>query len=120
MTDVLLDTNIIIRHLQDGFISSAPDGMLFFVSTITEAEALRFAGMGERETRLIERVLGLCVPIPVDSQIARLAAQLGRTRKIKLPDLLIAATALRRRIPLITLNARDFRGMTGLDVRNSF
>ncbi|MBI2410332.1 MAG: hypothetical protein HYV32_00350 [Candidatus Kerfeldbacteria bacterium] len=55
----------------------------------------------------------------MDSLIAERAAMLGRTRKTKLPDLLIAATALILDIPLITKNKKDFRKIPGLTVFGS-
>lgn len=55
----------------------------------------------------------------VDSRIARAAAQLGRTRKTKLPDLIIAATAIEFDIPLITKNVKDFRNIPRLRIQTT-
>jgi len=115
----LLDTNAILRHFADGFLSSATEETKFFVSVISEAELLRLQGLGERELQLIEQFLSICVSLPVDSKIARRAALLGRTRKTKLPDLLIAATAMQHRLVLVTLNEKDFRGIPDLKVRET-
>lgn len=56
--------------------------------------------------------------VSVDQHIARHAGELGRTRATKLPDLLIAATALELGMPLVTRNVRDFRDIPGLIVRD--
>jgi len=40
--------------------------------------------------------------------------------KIKLPDTIIAATALNQEAFLITRNTNDFRGIPGLKIENPF
>lgn len=54
---------------------------------------------------------------PIDSSIARRAAELGRTRTTKLPDLLIAATALEYNLILITKNVKDFHNIPNLKIQ---
>jgi predicted nucleic acid-binding protein len=62
-------------------------------------------------------------PIPFDADAARafalVAASLrasGRKPSARAFDALIAATAMSRELPLHTCNARDFAGISGLDV----
>ncbi|HLD21561.1 MAG TPA: type II toxin-antitoxin system VapC family toxin [Patescibacteria group bacterium] len=112
---LLLDTNILIEHLQFGTIPP-PHFFDYSISTITEAEILRLSGVGEQEIEKIEQWLMTVEIIPVTSVIARKAAFLGRTRKTKLPDLLIAATAIELNIPLVTKNVKDFRRIPHLKV----
>lgn len=116
---VLLDTNIILEHLRSGILKNVEDDIDFAVSVITEAELLRFAGMDVKEMDAIERFLAITMVVSLDSTIARRAGELGRTRKTKLPDLLIAATALELCVPLITKDLKDFENIPGLDVWNS-
>lgn len=66
------------------------------------------------EKKMIDEFLSITQKFSVDSKIARHAAVIGRTRKTKLPDLLIAATALEWNIPLMTKNLRDFRNIPNL------
>ncbi len=114
---VLLDTNVVLEHFRSGILTTTPPEASFCVSVITEAELLRYHGISEREVTLIERFLSITTRIAVDSRIARTAAMIGRARTTKLPDLLIAATALEFGVPLITKNLKDFRGIPGLIVR---
>ena len=114
---VLLDTNIVINHLEKAILTEHTQSVQFIVSVITVAELLRLPGLGEFETTEIERFLKTTVLKKVDAKIARTAARIGRTRKTKLPDLLIAATALVLGIPLITENLRDFQAIPKLVVR---
>jgi predicted nucleic acid-binding protein len=60
--------------------------------------------------------------LPVDLQVAReharIWAELAQRGEMIGPyDLLIAATALAYRVPLATLNDREFRKVKGLEVR---
>ncbi len=120
MSTYLLDTNVLIGHLQTGELNHAPKDTHFTISVITEAELFRLPGLGEKELEHIADLLTICKGIPVDSAIARKAAALGRTRKTKMLDLLIAATAIEHRLTLITKNLRDFKFIPGLTLKKSF
>ncbi|HBR80599.1 TPA: hypothetical protein DEA21_03050 [Candidatus Uhrbacteria bacterium] len=115
--DYLLDTNIILLHLKEGFFKKVGIDDVFAVSVITEAELFRLPGLGAEEIKVIDNFLEICSVLPLTSEIARRAADLGRTRKNKLPDLLIAATALEHNLVLITKNTKDFRRLPGLEVK---
>jgi len=63
-------------------------------------------------------------PLPFDAACARRFAivatalrENGKKSRARAFDALIAATALAHDLPLYTRNARDFEGITGLDVR---
>ena len=111
---IVLDTNVAIAYLVSGdpFIDWNADN--FVVSTITEAELFRLGGMGPIEIRRIEQFVAACIVVSVDSAIARRAADIGRTRRNKLPDLIIAASAMEMGGTLWTRNVRDFRNIPGL------
>lgn len=113
---ILLDTNIVIEHLQKGVLTDIPKEISFAVSVITEAELLQLAGFPGVEEAIIDDFLQLTRTLVVDSTIARRAAYLARTRKSELPDLLIAATALEWRTPIATRNKKDFKGIPGLEL----
>ena len=113
----LLDTNVVIEHLCVGILKTMPIDTLFYVSVITEAELFRLSGLSEEDVEIMDDFLSLCQKIDVTSSIARHAAILGRTRKTKLPDLLIAASALEQELILITKDAIDFKGIPGLKVQ---
>ncbi len=114
---ILLDTNIVIEHLCSGILTAHADDWRFAVSVITEAELFQFAGMAGAEESIAAEFLRATKIYPVDSSIARLGAALSKTRKTDLPDLLIAATALEYRIPLMTKNTRDFKNIPDLIVQ---
>ena len=55
--------------------------------------------------------------IAVDRTIAERAGRVSREFGLRIPDALIAATALERRLQLSTRNAKDFETVRGLRLR---
>lgn len=115
---IVLDTNAVISHLNQGDLSEILRANQYAVSTITIAELLRLKGIGDEERYVIEDFISSCLVIPVDAKIARTAAEIGRTRATKLPDLLIAATAISLLATLVTDNTRDFKKIPRLRIQN--
>jgi len=118
-----LDTNAILYYLKDDnnavtilrgvFAQSSP----VYVSAVTELELLAFSNLTSDEESLIENLLATVAIIPVDSHIARLAALVRRRYRIKVPDSIIAATAMFTGSTLLTRNTRDFRMVSNLVIR---
>jgi predicted nucleic acid-binding protein len=117
-----LDTNAILYYLKDDakavsalreiFVHDAP----IYISAITEVELFALSGLSSEEETLIEQVLATVSIISVDSHIARLAAFVRREYGLKVPDSVIAATAMFTASALVTRNTRDFRKITGLSL----
>jgi len=108
---VLVDTDILVDHLR-GARRFKPTGPVH-VSVVTRAEL--FAGHATDE----RRVSDLLVPFvehPVDAAVAERAGRLRRVHGLRLPDALIAATALEYGLSLRTRNVRDFAAVEGLIV----
>ncbi len=117
-----LDTNAILYYLKDdpNTVSSlrnifAQDVPLY-VSAITELELFAFSNLSATEEALIEDLLGTVAVISVDSHIARLAAFIRRQYQLKVPDSVIAATALFTGSTLLTRNTHDFRRILNLNL----
>ncbi|MGA7173688.1 MAG: type II toxin-antitoxin system VapC family toxin [Candidatus Dormiibacterota bacterium] len=114
MADLLVDTDVCIDHLAGVRRLPRGAGRLKY-SVITRAELL--AGAGDREA-LVRRFLAGLEEIPVDRRIADRAGLLRRqVPALRLPDALIAATALVHGVALATGNQRDFRRVPDLRLR---
>lgn len=113
MADLLVDTDVCVDHL-NGTRRLPRSGRLAY-SVITRAELLADPAADEPT---IHRLLAAMDELAVDRRIAERAGRLRRERQsVKMPDALIAATALVHSLTLRTNNARDFRRITGLRVR---
>lgn len=109
VADVLVDTDIFIDHLR-GAVEIKPWRHRLHYSVITRAEL--FAGT--TGTGLAARVLAHFREISVDRSIAERAGRIRRESGMRMPDALIAATALERRLSLATRNRKDFDQVRGL------
>ena len=113
MARILVDSDVLVDHLRGHRrLVAGPDEL--HVSAVTRAEL--FSGRGGEERR-IRRLLEAMMDIPVDTAIAERAGRLRRGTARRLPDALIAATALEHRLTLVTRNVRDFEGIRALRVR---
>lgn len=110
--DVLVDTDIFIDHLRGAVELKAGRHRLHY-SVITRAEL--FAGA--TGTDVAARVLAPLREVPVDRAIAERAGRIRRESGLRMPDALIAATALERNLGLATRNKKDFAPVRGLRIR---
>jgi predicted nucleic acid-binding protein len=105
-----LDSNVLIAYLNgdkkvvEQLMRWRNTGARFFISAITEVEVLALPHLTRDELRKIDRFLKDFTVIPVDSQLARLAAHIRRNRKINLGDSVIVATAQLTNSALVTLD----------------
>jgi predicted nucleic acid-binding protein len=110
--DVLVDTDIFVDHLRGAVELKAGRHRLHY-SVITRAEL--FAGSAA--TDVAARLLAPLREIPVDRGIAERAGRIRRESGLRMPDALIAATALERGLDLATHNKKDFEPVSGLRIR---
>jgi predicted nucleic acid-binding protein len=120
-TEYLLDTNILIYILGDD------EDMLkklktlnkkyFFVSVLTYFELLIGTKTAKEET-FGEQLLNKCAPLNLNKEIMMEAVRMEKEQagKLKLKDLLIAATAKIEKLTLITAD-KDFKKIKNLKVK---
>ncbi len=112
MADVLVDSDVLVDHLR-GHRRFARGGNSLYISAITRAEL--FSGRAT-EARRVRQLLQAMIDLPVDTAIAERAGRIRRTSPVRLPDALIAATALEHGLILLTRNVRDFSEIKGLRI----
>ena len=112
MADVLVDTDIFIDHLR-GSAELKPGRHRVHSSVVTRAEL--FAG--NSTTDLVSQLLAPFREVNVDRSVAERAGRSAREFQLRLPDALIAATALENRLTLTTRNRKDFDTVRGLRIR---
>ena len=117
MAELLVDTDVCIDHLAGRRRLPRRAGRMGY-SVITRAELL--AGAGAEDDSNVRRFLAGMEEIPVDRRVADRAGLLRREIPgLRMPDALIAATALVRSVALHTKNRRDFKRVPGLRLRSS-
>ena len=112
MADLLVDTDIFIDHLR-GAAELRPGKHRLHYSVITRAEL--FAG--GTATNLAAQLLAPFRELPVDRAIAERAGRVAREVGLRLPDAIIAGTALEHGLQLSTRNVKDFDRVRGLRLR---
>lgn len=108
MVKVLLDTNILIDYLNG--LAQAQEALTRFddkaISLITWMEVMIGATADtQNDTKLFLTTFEL---LPIDDAVAAQAVALRQSRRIKLPDSIIWATAQVHQRILVTRNTKDF------------
>jgi predicted nucleic acid-binding protein len=114
VADLLVDTDVLIDHLR-GARRFDPGAVVVHYSVVTRCEL--YAGRATDEDR-VDVLLGPFMEVGVDRQIAARAGRLRRELPIRMPDALIAATALERGLTLLTRNRKDFQSVPGLAIQS--
>jgi predicted nucleic acid-binding protein len=103
VADLLVDTDIFIDHLR-GTHELTPRRHRLHFSVVTRAELIA----GNSATDAITALLAPFKEISVDRAVAERAGRIRRESGVRLPDALIAATALEHGLGLVTRNRSDF------------
>ena len=117
MVKALFDTNILIDYL-NGIADAGKEIGRYrqkAISLITWMEVM--AGATAQDEAVIKAFLSQFELLPIDSVVSAEAVAIRRTRRIKLPDAIILATARTGDRLLITRNTKDFPAGLDVDVR---
>jgi predicted nucleic acid-binding protein len=119
------DTNTAIYYLQRQFPPKAEefmDGVLLsgppVISAITEIELLCWKTADEKDEAILREFIDDSVVIELNREVKLETARIRKAHRIKLPDAIIAASAIVFKYRLITRNIRDFKVIPGLDTLN--
>ena len=119
----LLDSNVIIGYLAGKIPSSGMEVVSEIVakrpniSVISQIEVLRFNDTPENEA-VLKEFINISKIYPLSNNIVEQTIKLCKQVKIKLPDAIIAATALIENYTLVTRNIDDFKKISSLALFN--
>lgn len=113
MTQYLLDTNAVIYLVNGRLALPLPEGK-YSISIITEIELLSFAGISDEEDGRIRDLLQVLDRVQLSNSVRDQTILLRRKNRMKLPDAIIAASALTQQAILLT-NDQAFASIVGLD-----
>lgn len=111
----VLDTNAVVYLVNGRLAAPLPEGR-HGVSIITEIELLSFPELGEAEEFKIRRLLHVTDRIPLSDAVRDQTVRLRRAYRMRLPDAIIAASAMVMEATLLT-NDRQLSAVPGLPCR---
>ena len=118
----LLDSNVLIYHLNGSEVAASflvSNNDCTSISFITFIEVMSF-GYSPQEQAVVKRFIDGFQRYDVDDLIIDITAELRRITKVKLPDCIIAATAISNDLILVTRNTSDFQHFHDLKLLNPF
>jgi predicted nucleic acid-binding protein len=112
-SNYLLDTNIIVYALKGIEAVQPYFEQNCFISVVTEIEILGVEGLSKKELSIRQAAIDYCTVIPLTTGIKYEAIKLKQQFRVKIPDAVIAATALTEGYTLITAD-KGFKRFTSL------
>jgi predicted nucleic acid-binding protein len=117
----LIDTNVVIDYLGNKLPASGMDFMNTVIdavpniSVVTKIEVLGF-NAPEQHYQLLTNFIHDATVLDLSNNVVEASIDIRKKHKTKLPDAIIAATALVYDLVLISRNTSDFKNIDGLQV----
>lgn len=119
-TQYLIDTNAVIEFLGavlpasgSNWLQGIIDQDIHCLSVINQIGLLSFNG-STSEMKTLEDFVNNSNILPLSEAVIQKTIDLRKSLKIKLPDAIIAGTALSYNLVLVTRNTSDFKSIDGL------
>ena len=121
----LIDTNAVIDYLGEKLPASGMDFMngiidaVPMVSVVTKIEVLGFNAPAEHY-QLLKDFMDDAILFALTDEIIDASIEVRKNHKTKLPDAIIAGTALVKGLIIISRNTKDFQNIEGLVCINPY
>ena len=119
----LIDTNAIIDFF-NGKLPSQGRQLLSTIepaiSIITLIELFSSSNINQQELQQLQRFVDIALIHSINLQVAIETIEIRKKYKIKLPDAIIAATAIVYNLKLVTRNVSDFDKISNLELINPY
>ena len=115
----LLDTNTAIEYLDDKLSENANlkiEEHPFQMSIISRIELLAWKGGTKKQILVLENFIAASIVHALDEPVILKSIEVRKNNNCKLPDAIIAATALVNDLTLVTSNIADFKNIPGLQL----
>ena len=116
----MIDTNIIIYLTQGKLKISdfASEKGNLYISSVAYIETLGYPFKNRDEEKAITKLCEMFERIFLTEEVEVQTILVRKSNRIKLPDAIIAATAMVHNLTLVTCNIDDFKNIRGLKVLN--
>ncbi len=112
--NILIDTNIALYVLSgDEKLATLLDNTFTYLSFITELELLAYPNLTKQEEKEIKAFIDDCIVVDINHRIKKQAIDIRPQAKLKLPDAIIAATAIAEQLPFLSAD-NDFERVNDL------
>ena len=111
---LVCDTNPLI-YLLDGNkdVARFLDNKQIYLSVITELELFGKSNLSSQDTEIMDILLNGCFIVDINQEIKRIYREIKQNYIIKLPDAIVAATAIYLDMPLLTFD-KGFKTISNL------
>ncbi len=118
---ILIDTNVAIAFLNEELPSAAADYLEkqeLYISVITRIELLAWRNATPEHILLIEQFIAAVQVYNLEEVVIQQGILIRKNYNTKLPDAIIAATAIAYELTLSTRNVSDFKNISGIKFTN--
>jgi predicted nucleic acid-binding protein len=119
----LIDTNAIIDYLDSKLPEKSNqllDDIKFQLSVISRIELLAWQKATDQQLKILNDFINVSSVFDISEAVILKSIDVRRNYKLKLPDAIIAATALVNNLTLVTRNINDFKAIANLNLLDPY